>query len=425
MEHKPDIDHIVSHLFRQESGKMVSVLVKIFGTENYELAEDVVQDALLSAMETWKFKGVPSNPKAWLYRTAKNKAIDIIRREKYQQTFDFSDPERKLLTSEYTLATTMATYWQEDKMKDGFLGMMYSCCHPSISEDNQKTFILKSLCGFSTKEIARAFLTEEQTISKRLYRTKEFFRTSKTRPQIPPIQELSSRTKVVLGTIYLLFNEGYNSTHVDNLIREDLISQSLFLCKSLIENDKTHLPEANALMALMFLHASRSPARISDKGDIISLERQDRSKWNKELIRAGNIYLNKSAFGNVMSSYHLEAAIAYEHCVAKDYTATNWKNIVRYYDILLIQNPDPIVALNKCIAVMEYQGAEKALQVLHQLNIKKALNKYYLYHATFGVIYARLGEDEKAVASFRRAQKLTLSDKEKRFLMDKIFLIQN
>jgi RNA polymerase sigma-70 factor (ECF subfamily) len=312
---------------------MVSVLVKIFGSENYELAEDVVQDALLRALETWKYRGIPENPRAWLYRAARNKAIDIIRREKHNQTIDFSDPERKLLTSEYSMATAMDNCWQDNNMKDDFLGMMYACCYPDISEDNQITFILKSLCGFSTKEIAKSFLTTEDTISKRLYRTKEHFRKIRIRPQIPTQKEITSRTNAVLNSVYLMFNEGYNSTHLDKLIREDLISQAMLLCKSLIENEKTRLPETYALLALMCLHSSRNQGRLTIEGELIPLKKQDRSKWNRELISMGNDYLNKSAFGEILSSFHLEAAIAYEHCTSKDYESTDWKTILVSYQL--------------------------------------------------------------------------------------------
>jgi len=425
LENTRDIDQTVDHLFRQESGKMVSVLVKIFGSENFELAEDVVQEALLSAMESWKFRGVPDNPKAWLYRVAKNKAIDIIRRQRHSDIFDFSDPERKLLASEYALGETMNSHWEDDKINDDFLGMMYACCHPAISEENQKTFILKSLCGFSTKEIAKAFLSEEQTISKRLYRTKEYFRTTRSGLKIPSGTELASRTNAVLETIYLIFNEGYNSTHTDSLIREDLITQAMFLCRSLIENDKTHLPEAYALMALMCLHASRSPARISKEGYLIPLAKQDRMKWDMDLISAGNSYLNKSATGKEISTYHLEAAIAYEHCTAQDFKSTNWQNIVQHYDALIERSADPVVWLNRCIVLMEFKGPEFALESLKQLKKYNSIEKYYLYHATCAEIHSRLGDKERAVAFFEKARKLTLSDKEKRFLLDKISEIKN
>src|SRR6185436_11050951 len=261
-----DIHHLSDHLFRHESGKMVSVLTKIFGTENLETAEDVVQQTFIDAINVWKLKGIPGNPSAWLFRVAKNKAIDVIRRNKHSVQYDFSDNERKLLTSEYSLAATMENLWKEELVKDDMLRMMFACCHPGISEENQITLILKTLCGFSTAEIAKAFLTSEETVSKRLYRTKEFFREQKIKLIIPSVDELKSRTDAVLNSIYLLFNEGYSSTHSDELIRKDLISEAMLLCKMLTENSNTQLPETFALMALMCFHASRSNSRLTSEG---------------------------------------------------------------------------------------------------------------------------------------------------------------
>ncbi|MEP6597063.1 MAG: sigma-70 family RNA polymerase sigma factor, partial [Ginsengibacter sp.] len=224
-----DINKLTGNLFRHESGKMVSVLTRIFGTENLETAEDVVQQTFIDAISVWKLKGVPENPSAWLFRVAKNKAIDIIRRNKHSVQYDFSDNERVLLTSEYTLATTMENLWKEEFIKDDLLRMMFACCHPGISQENQITLILKTLCGFSTAEIAKTFLTSEDTVSKRLYRTKEFFRENKIKLIIPSVDELRSRTNAVLNSIYLLFNEGYNSTHGEQLIRNDLIEEAMML----------------------------------------------------------------------------------------------------------------------------------------------------------------------------------------------------
>src|SRR5687767_3499587 len=277
---------------------MVSVLTKIFGTENLETAEDVVQQTFIDAMQVWKLKGIPDNPSAWLFRVAKNKAIDIIRRNKHSVQYDFSDSERALLKSEYTLAVTMDNLWKEELVKDDMLRMMFACCHPEISEENQITIILKTLCGFSTAEIAKAFLTSEDTVSKRLYRTKDFFRENKIKLEIPSEQKLAERTYAVLNSIYLLFNEGYNSTHSDELIRRDLISEAMLLCKLLTENKNTGFPETFALMALMCFHASRSDSRLTAEGEIILLPYQDRSKWNRELITEGNEYMNKAAFGD-------------------------------------------------------------------------------------------------------------------------------
>ncbi|MCK8522730.1 sigma-70 family RNA polymerase sigma factor [Aquimarina sp. D1M17] len=420
MEENRHINNTVNHIFRQESGKMVAVLIKIFGTENIELAEDVVQDALIKALETWKYRGIPDNPKAWLYKTARNRAIDVIRRNKYSKLIDFSDPEKQLLTSSYTLSATMDKFWKEDNIKDDFLGMMFACCHPKISQENQITFILKSLCGFSTKEVAKSFLTSEDTISKRLYRTKEYFRKNKIRPVIPDSNKIEERIHTVLSTIYLMFNEGYNSTHDDDLIRKDLISQAIFLCKSLLSTKKTELPEVYALMALMCFHAARIESRISKTGDLILLDRQDRSQWNLALIHSGRINLNKSSFGDRLTSYHLEAAIAYEHCKAKQYEGTNWGKILEYYNLLLKINHDPIIVLNRCLVVLKLEGPKKALQAIEEIKDDKQLQKYYLYHSIIGEIYMQIEKLDTAIICFQKAIKLTQSKHEKRFLQSKI-----
>lgn len=413
-----DIDQTVNHLFRQESGKMVSVLVKIFGTENFELAEDVVQDALLSALESWKFNGIPDNPRAWLYRTAKNKAIDVIRKQKHSTNFDFSDPEKQLLTSEYTLTNTMELFWQDDAIKDDFLGMMYACCHPDISPENQVTFILKTLCGFSTREIAKAFLTSEDTISKRVYRAKEFFRKENIKPEIPAYNELESRTSAVLDTIYLMFNEGYSSTESGTMIREELIAQAMYLCHSLTENNQTQLPQVYALMALMCFHSARSESRMTPEGELVLLSDQDRSKWNRELVKRGNAYLNDAAFGSIISSYHLEAAIAYEHCIAPSFEQTNWDAILNYYDALVMRSPSPIVFMNRAIAIMEHKGPDIALQEL--LAKDSELNSYHLYFALLGEICIRMDDKDGALENLERAESMARSVHEKRYLSLKI-----
>ncbi len=404
---------------------MVSVLVKIFGTENIEMAEDVVQDALVTALETWKYKGMPDNPRAWLYRVARNKAIDVLRKNKHSKTIDFSDPERVLLTSEYTLSSTMDQYWKDDHIKDDFLAMMFACCHPGISPENQVTFILKSLCGFSTREIARTFLTSEDTISKRLYRTKEFFRTNKIRPEIPDPEDIDTRIDAVLSSIYLLFNEGYSSTHSDDLIRKDLISQALHLCKVLLAGERTKTPDALALMALMCFHSARSEGRTTSKGELIPLSRQDRSTWNRELIGLGRSYLHKAGQGATMSSYHFEAAIAHEHCRATSYTDTNWEAILGCYDAMLRISNDPVVQLNRCLVLMESQGPESALAAIEKLKDTKVLKKYYLYHAGLGAIYQKLGRNDEAAQAFQEAAKLTQSSREKKFLETQINSLLN
>ena len=419
------VKQLTDHLFRNEAKKMVSVLTKIFGTENLETAEDVVQDTLLQALQVWKLKGIPDNPSAWLFRVAKNKAIDIIRRNKHSVQFDFSDNEKILLTSEYTLAATMDNFWKEEIIKDDLLGMMFACSHPGISKENQITLMLKTLCGFSTTEIAKAFLTSEETISKRLYRTKEFFRQHKIKLAIPSVDEIKARTDAVLNTIYLLFNEGYNSTSSEDLIRKDVIEEAMMLCKLLTQNDHTQQPEVFALMALMCFHSSRSDSRLTTEGEIILLPMQDRSKWVAALIEEGNDYMNKAAFGNTVSTYHIEAAIAYEHCTAESFKETNWKKILDYYEWLCKIAPSPINELNKAVAVMELYGAAIALEELESIKEKKKLESYYLYHGLLGEIYSRLDNVSGAKKHFEAAIKLTHSETERKMLSNKIFALLN
>lgn len=404
---------------------MVSVLTKIFGTENLETAEDVVQQTFIDAMQVWKIKGIPDNPSAWLFRVAKNKAIDIIRRNKHSVQYDFSDSEKILLTSEYTLTATMETLWKEELVKDDLLRMMFACCHPEISEENQITLILKTLCGFSTAEIAKAFLTSEDTVSKRLYRTKEFFREQKIKLVIPSVDELKTRTDDVLNSIYLLFNEGYNSTHAEELIRKDLIEEAMMLCKLLTENQHTQLPETYALMALMCFHSSRSESRLTAEGEIILLPYQDRTKWNHELIARGNEYMNKAAFGNSVSTYHLEAVIAYEHCAAKSFSKTNWKRILELYEWLCKISSSPVSELNKVVAVMQVHGAATALAALENIPGKKKLETFYLYHSLLGEIYSRLNNSVEAKNYFEKAIHLTQSETEKKILKEKIVALLN
>lgn len=420
-----NITNLTDHLFRHEAGKMVSVLTKIFGVENLETAEDVVQQTFIDAMQVWKLKGIPDNPSAWLFRVAKNRAIDVIRRNKYSQLYDFSDNERALLKSEYTMASTMETFWKEELVNDDMLRMMFACCHSEISEENQITLILKTLCGFSTAEIAKTFLTSEDTVSKRLYRTKEIFRQQKIKLEIPTEKETQVRTGAVLNSIYLLFNEGYNSTHTNELIRKDLIDEAILLCKLLSENKYTQLPETFALMALMYFHSSRSDSRLTTEGEIILLQHQDRSKWNFNLIAEGNEYMNKAAFGNSISTYHLEAAIAFEHCTAESFETTNWKRILELYDWLVKIAPSEITEINRAVVVLQLHGATAALATLKKLSDKNKAQNYYLYQSLLGEIYAEQNDKTKAKTYFEKAIGLTQSDKEKKLLREKIETLFN
>jgi RNA polymerase sigma-70 factor (ECF subfamily) len=319
----------------------------------------------------------------------------------------------------------MENLWNNALIKDDQLRMMFTCCHPGISQENQVTLILKTLCGFSTSEIAKAFLTSEDTVSKRLYRAKDFFRQHKIQFIIPNVDELKSRTETVLNAVYLLFNEGYNSTEKKELIRQDLIDEAMLLGKLLAENMHTQLPEVYALMALMCFHSARSESRLTAEGEIILLPYQDRSKWNQELIKMGNDYMNQAAFGDNISTYHLEAAIAYEHCTAGSFGNTNWQLILEWYNYLCNISLSPITALNRIVAVMQVHGAEKALQQIEEIEEKKKLEAFYLYHALLGEIYTRLNQLVKAKEYFETAIRLTKSEAERKVLKEKIVSVMN
>jgi RNA polymerase sigma-70 factor (ECF subfamily) len=416
------IRQLTDNLFRREAGKMISVLTKIFGAENLEMAEDVVQDTFVAAINSWTSKEIPDNPSGWLVRVAKNKALDIIRRNRFSQQFDFTESDRALFASEYTLAVTINDRWNEAGIEDDLLRMMFACCHPDIQLESQITLMLKTLCGFSVAEIAKAFLTSEQSISKRLYRTKEFFRTKKVRPELPHPFLLKSRTEAVLRAIYLLFNEGYNATEADEHVRRELLEQAIYLGELLSRNEHTQLPEVFAALALMSFHIARIESRISSEGEIVLLADQDRNKWNADLIQKGNDYLNQAATGDSISNYHIEAAIAYEHCVARSFEETNWQRILNYYDWLFQQNPSALIALNRLMVVFKLQGAAAALSEAQQNTFRTEWEKYYLYHSLMGEILTH-SDSRAAAASYERALTLTQSKAEQTLLKKKMELL--
>ena len=394
---------------------MVSVLSRLLGLENLETAQDIVQDVLLQAMVTWSYKGIPENPSAWMYRAAKNKAIDILRREKkFRQ---ISPQYSYLLQSEYTLSSTITHLFLENEIQDSQLRMMFACSHPSIAEESQIALTLKTLCGLSTHEIAKAFLTNEETISKRIYRAKEKIKADKIELGVPYGKELPGRLDTVLKCVYLLFNEGYNSSHPEQLIREDLCHEAMRLTYLLTMNNMTNVSRTNALLSLMCFQASRLQARLDDEGNIILLKHQNRGKWYKPLMEKGFEYLELATEVFQPSSYHLEAAIASLHASARSFEQTDWKSIYHLYEILYQLQPVPILALNKAIASAYAIGREKALEQLLQI---KGLENYYLYHTSLGEIYYELHDKDKAKMFYENALRLTASRQQQQLLISKI-----
>jgi RNA polymerase sigma factor (sigma-70 family) len=402
---------LVDHLFRRESGKMVSALTRIFGTHNLDFAEDVVQETLLQAMQRWPFDGVPGNPAGWLYQVAKHKAIDAVRR---QQTFRRFEPE---LARQLQSAEAERIF---EEIEDDTLRMMFTCCHPALPAESQITLTLKILCGFGAAEIARALLVQEVAIEKRLYRAKRKIRDARIAFEVPGGGELSARLQSVVSVLYLMFNEGYNSSFAENPIRRDVCVEAMRLGKLLSEQEVGRHPVTAALMALMCFHAARFDARIDDDGQILTLRYQDRHRWNRELIGEGFRYLERSAFGLEVSHIHIEAGIAAVHCMAESYERTDWEEIVRLYDRLMAIGPTPIVALNRAIAIGERDGPGAGLAAINAIPDTEPLEDYYLFSAALGEMHLQLGELEEAKRFFERACSLTSSHAERQHLWRKL-----
>ncbi|MEO5562274.1 MAG: sigma-70 family RNA polymerase sigma factor [Chitinophagaceae bacterium] len=415
MENTGNVNQLVAHLFRHESGKMVAVLSRLLGLNHVDIAQDIVQDTLLQAMSTWSFGNIPDNPPAWLYRVAQNKAIDYLRREKKFK--EISPQYAYLLQSEYTLTPTVVNLFLETEMQDSQLRMIFACCHPSIPEDSQIAFVLKTLCGLSVSEIAKAYLTSEETIAKRIYRAKGNIKSGGINLEVPQGDELPGRLDVVLKSLYLLFNEGYNSSNPDFLIRDDLCAEALRLCYLLSEHSLTNLSRTRALMALLCFQSSRLQARLDDKGKIILLKFQDRTKWKRELIQRGFHYIDSATDGKDISKYHFEAAIASIHAAALSFEQTDWKSIYHLYETLYQLDPGPIIALNKAIASAYAISRENALKELMEI---KGLEQYYLYYASAGEMYLDLNKKEEAKSCFEKAMRLTSSISEQQLLLEKI-----
>lgn len=408
----------IENLFRHESGKLISVLTKLFGPHNLQLAEDVVQDSLVKALDHWKFHGIPENPSAWLFTVARNKALDVIRQERNRKKF--SPEVSPLLASEYTTDATLQQLLTPHQIEDEQLRMMFVCCHPSLPEEGQVALILKTLCGFSTVEIARAFLSNEETITKRLYRAKEQFRNEAITFALPSPAELQTRLENVLTAIYLIFNEGYHTAHHASIIREELIEESLRLGKMLVDNKITNLPVTNALMALLCFNTSRVYGRVDENGNLLQLKNQNRSTWNKQLIGQGNHYLNRATSSETPTIYHIEAAIAYEHCQAVTFAETNWQRIVELYDWLYQLKPMPLIQLNQLIALAEWKGVKIAMEKLQQSNLNETLKESSLLYATLGEWYISMNEMEKAKAYFHLAIQKSKSATERQFFENRL-----
>ncbi|HEV3223739.1 MAG TPA: sigma-70 family RNA polymerase sigma factor [Puia sp.] len=383
---------LIPHLFRTEYRKIVSVLCKQFGFEQIEIAEDISSETFLTASQIWGLNGLPQNPVAWLYNVAKNKAINHLKRVAV-----FQNKIRPDLKSGYEEKYEQKIDLSSQNISDSQLQMMFAICHPAISQEAQIGLSLRILCGFGIEEIADAFLTNKETINKRLFRAKEKLREEKIKIEIPPSFQIEERLETVLTTIYLLFNEGYYSECQNMTLRKDLCLEAMRLCYMLVEYKITNKPLVNALFALMCFHASRFDARLDKNGEPVLYEEQDTNLWNLEMISKGAYYLNCSAKGNEISKYHLEASIAYWGTQKTD-SEEKWENVLQLYDQLLQIEYSPIAALNRTFALSKIKGKKEAITEAEKLNLID--NPFYF--CLLGELYADM-DNIKAIQNFQKA----------------------
>ena len=404
-------------LFRRESGRIVAALTRIFGPHNLDLAEDVAQDAFCRALEVWRHQGVPANPAAWLMTAAKHRAIDALRRERTARTYA---PELgRLHESEWTLRPTVDALFRPAAIKDDQLRMMFSCCDPRLAEESRVALVLSVVCGFGVGEIAGAFLNTRAAVEKRITRGKHVLATA-TRLFDLTDADLPTRLESVQRAIYLLFSEGYHGASADVAVRTELCREAMRLGALLAGNPVTATPATLALCALMWLDAARLKSRVDAAGELSPLLEQDRSRWDRTLITTGLEYLDRSASGDRLTDYHVEAAIASVHIRARTSHETDWPQIVELYDRLMVVKPSPIVALNRAIAIAQVHGAERGLAEIATIADQERLADYPFYWAALGEFELRRGRRDVARERFASARATARNDMERRFYDQRI-----
>ncbi len=392
---------------------MVAALARIFGLQNLELAEDVVQDAFCRALEVWKLRGIPENPSAWLMKTARNRALDVLRRERTARTFA---PEYgRLLQTEWTLANAVQEVFESTDLPDDRLRMIFSCCHRTLPEAAQIMLVLALVGGFGVREIAAAFVSSQAAVEKRLSRAKRTLKESGALFDIADADDFGERLPAVQRALYLIFNEGYHGASPRAVVRADLCHEAIRLTHLLARHPLAATPATFALLALMYLDAARLPERLDPAGNLRPLDSQDRSRWNRAMIDEGVAWLERSATGPQMSRYHAEAAIAAEHARARSIEATDWSAIVSLYDRLMTVAPSPVVALNRAIAIGQRDGPERGLRAIDDAAERGRLEEYPFYHAARGEFELRRGNDAVAREHFAAAIAASRNAEERRF----------
>jgi RNA polymerase sigma-70 factor (ECF subfamily) len=399
------VHETVNAVYLEESRRVLATLIRLLG--DFDVAEEALQDAFRAALEQWPKEGVPSNPRAWLVSAGRFKAIDGIRRRKKFDQLDEAGAAEEF-------AVDAAGWTDEESVEDDRLRLIFTCCHPALAADAQVALTLREVCGLTTEEIARAFLTPAPTLAQRIVRAKAKIRDARIPYQVPTHAELPERLDAVLRVIYLVFNEGYTASSGSLVTRRDLSAEAIRLGRLLVE--LLPEPEARGLLALMLLHESRRAARSSPSGELILLDDQDRSLWDGEMIAEGVRLVRDVLVSRRYGPYAIQAAIAAVHASAPHPGATDWGEIVGLYDVLLRLNDSPVIELNRAVAVAMRDGPAEGLAIIDEILARGELREYRPAHAARAELCRRLGRTEEARGSYRRALKLARQDPERRFL---------
>jgi RNA polymerase sigma-70 factor (ECF subfamily) len=401
-----DARETVEAVYRAESRRVLATLIRLLG--DFDRAEEAMHDAFIAAVEKWPSEGVPENPRAWLVSTGRFKAIDVMRR---RARFDAALGE---LASRIEAATSDASAWDDETVEDDRLRLIFTCCHPALTPDAQVALTLREVCGLTTEEIAHAFLTSPSTVAQRIVRAKAKIRDARIPYQVPARADIPTRLDTVLHVIYLVFNEGYSASAGESLTRHDLSREAIRLGRLLAEL----LPEAEVigLLALMLLHESRRAARTRESGELVLLDEQDRTHWNREHIVEGCALVERALTGRRFGPYTLQAAIAAVHAEARTAADTDWAQIVGLYDVLLRADPSPVVELNRAAAMAMRDGPAAGLAIVDAILARGDLDEYHLAHSARADLCRRLGRMADARASYARALVLTRQEPERRFL---------
>lgn len=411
------VDQLVDHLFRRQAGLITARLVRAFGAHHLGLVEDVVQHALMQALHVWPYKGVPQNPSAWLWITARNKALDTLRRD---TRFRALQTEIEDTLSSYS-APDEANNRLPGEIADEQLALIFGCCDPALPQPTQIALTLKSVCGFGVSEIARAFLAKETAIAQRLTRARKRISDLKLEFAIPGPDLIPDRLAAVLDTLYLVFNEGYSAAKGEETIRRDIAEEAIRLTLLLLTNPLTQRPEVHALIALMQFHAARLTARTSADGDVLLLDQQDRTQWDERFIKAGLYHLGEASTGTLLTRFHVEAGIAAAHATSADLASTDWHWLTDQYDLLVKMTGSPVASVNGSIARAMAGKVDQARREIAQLiNDHTELRSYPFAYAALGELALMQGDKAAALTAFKKSLELPTTEPEKRLLQGKI-----